>query len=44
MLMDKILLKIQKITFDLAEKGSFSTSLVKFDEAMRQTVDGFSRL
>ena len=25
--------------FDLAEKGSFNSSLVKFDEAMKQTID-----
>ena len=25
--------------FDLAEKGSFNSSLIKFDEAMRQTID-----
>ncbi len=25
--------------FDLAEKGSFSSSIVKFDEAMRQTIE-----
>ena len=29
----------EKLLFDLAEKGSFSTSLVKFDEAMRQTIE-----
>ena len=26
-------------TFDLAEKGGFNSSLVKFDEAMRQTIE-----
>ena len=25
--------------FDLAEKGSFNSSLVKFDEAMKQTIE-----
>ena len=29
----------EKILFDLAEKGSFNSSLVKFDEAMRQTIE-----
>ncbi len=29
----------EKSLFDLAEKGSFSSSLVKFDEAMRQTIE-----
>ena len=29
----------EKLLFDLAEKGSFSTSLVKFDEAMRSTIE-----
>tara|TARA_B100000886_G_scaffold260544_1_gene185408 strand:- start:1126 stop:2541 length:1416 start_codon:yes stop_codon:yes gene_type:complete len=29
----------EKSLFDLAEKGSFNSSLVKFDEAMRQTIE-----
>ncbi len=29
----------EKLLFDLAEKGSFNSSLVKFDEAMRQTIE-----
>ncbi len=29
----------EKSLFDLAEKGSFSSSLIKFDEAMRQTIE-----
>ncbi len=29
----------EKILFDLAEKGNFSSSLIKFDEAMRQTIE-----
>ena len=29
----------EKTLFDLAEKGSFSNSLIKFDEAMRQTIE-----
>ena len=29
----------EKLLFDLAEKGSFSSSLVKFDEAMRLTIE-----
>ena len=29
----------EKLFFDLAEKGSFSTSMIKFDEAMRQTIE-----
>ena len=31
----KIIENYEKLLFDLAEKGSFSSSLVKFDEAMR---------
>ncbi len=34
----KIIENYEKALFDLAEKGSFSSSLVKFDEAMRQTI------
>jgi replicative DNA helicase len=38
--MVKPLLKIQRdYLFDLAEKGSFNSSLVKFDEAMKQTIE-----
>ncbi len=29
----------EKLLFDLAEKGSFSTSLIKFDDAMKQTIE-----
>ena len=29
----------EKLLFDLAEKGSSNTSLVKFDEAMKQTIE-----
>ena len=29
----------ERLLFDLAERGSFSTSMVKFDEAMRQTIE-----
>jgi len=29
----------EKLLFDLAEKGSFSTSLVKFDEALKFTIE-----
>jgi len=29
----------EKSLFDLAEKGSFSSSLIRFDEAMRQTIE-----
>ena len=29
----------EKLLFELAEKGSFNSSLVKFDEAMRQTIE-----
>ncbi len=29
----------EKTLFDLAEKGNFSSSLVKFDEAMKQTIE-----
>jgi len=35
----KIIENYEKSLFDLAEKGSFSSSLVKFDEAMRQTIE-----
>ncbi len=33
------LIKISEQTIDLAEKGSFNSSLVKFDEAMKQTIE-----
>ena len=29
----------EKLLFDLAEKGAFNSSLVKFDEAMKQTIE-----
>ncbi len=29
----------ERLLFDLAEKGSFNTSLIKFDEAMKKTID-----
>ena len=29
----------ERLLFDLAEKGSFNSSLMKFDEAMRQTIE-----
>jgi len=29
----------EKLLFDLAEKGSFSSSLIKFDEAMKMTIE-----
>ena len=35
----QIIEKFEKSLFDLAEKGSFSSSIVKFDEAMRQTIE-----
>tara|TARA_Y100000590_G_scaffold121233_1_gene138816 strand:- start:434 stop:1849 length:1416 start_codon:yes stop_codon:yes gene_type:complete len=35
----KIIENFEKSLFDLAEKGSFSSSLVKFDEALRQTIE-----
>ena len=35
----KIIEDYEKSLFDLAEKGSFSSSLIKFDEAMRQTIE-----
>ena len=34
-----IIENFEKSRFDLAEKGSFSSSLVKFDEAMRMTIE-----
>ena len=35
----KIIENYEKYLFDLAEKGSFSSSLIKFDEAMKQTIE-----
>ena len=35
----KIIENYEKALFDLAEKGSFSSSLVKFDEAMKLTIE-----
>ncbi len=35
----KIIEDYEKLLFDLAEKGSFASSLVKFDEAMKQTIE-----
>ncbi len=32
----------ERLLFDLAEKGSFNSSLVKFDEAMKQTIEMLS--
>ena len=29
----------KRLLYDLAEKGSFNSSLVKFDEAMKQTIE-----
>ncbi len=35
----KIIENSEKLLFDLAEKGSFSSSLIKFDEAMKLTIE-----
>ncbi len=35
----QIIENFEKSLFDLAEKGSFNSSIVKFDEAMRQTIE-----
>ncbi len=35
----KIIENYERSLFDLAEKGSFRSSLIKFDEAMRQTIE-----
>ncbi len=35
----KIIENFEKSLFDLAEKGSFNSSIVKFDEAMKQTIE-----
>ena len=29
----------ERLLFDLAEKGSFNSSLIKFDDAMKQTIE-----
>ena len=29
----------EKILYDLAEKGTFNSNIIKFDEAVRQTID-----
>ncbi len=34
-----IIEKSERLLFDLAEKGSFNSSLIKFDDAMRQTIE-----
>jgi len=34
-----IIEKTEKSLFDLAEKGSFNSNIMKFDEAMKQTID-----
>ena len=36
---EKIIESTEKSLFDLAERGSLSSSLIKFDEAMRQTIE-----
>ena len=35
----RIIESFEKSLFDLAEKGSFNSSIVKFDEAMKQTIE-----
>ena len=35
----KIIENYEKSLFDLAEKGSFNSSIVRFDEAMKQTIE-----
>ncbi len=35
----KIIENSEKALYELAEKGSFSSSIIKFDEAMRQTIE-----
>ena len=35
----KIIERSERLLFDLAEKGSFNSSLIKFDEAMKQTIE-----
>jgi replicative DNA helicase len=39
MLANPITLNSEKLLFDLAERGSFNSSLIKFDEAMKQTIE-----
>ena len=34
-----IIEEFEKTLFDLAERGNFNSSLIKFDEAMRQTIE-----
>ena len=34
-----IIEKSERLLFDLAEKGSFNSSLIKFDDAMKQTIE-----
>jgi len=34
-----IIEKTEKSLFELAEKGSFNSNIIKFDEAMKQTID-----
>ena len=36
---DKIIEQSEKLLFDLAERGSFSASFVKFDQALNQTIE-----
>ena len=35
----KIIENSEKLLYDLAEKGSFNSSLIKFDDAMKQTIE-----
>ena len=35
----KIIENSEKLLYDLAEKGTFSSSLIKFDDAMKQTIE-----
>ena len=35
----QIIQNFEKSLFDLAEKGSFNSSIIKFDDAMRQTIE-----
>mgnify|MGYP003327884045 CR=1 FL=1 len=36
---NKIIEQSEKSLFDLAEKGGFATSLIKFDDALKMTID-----
>ena len=36
---ENIIEKTEKSLFDLAEKGSFNSNLIKFDAAMKQTIE-----